>query len=214
MSTSTTLESILIRETVEDYRAKGYEVSTEASLDFFPGFIADIVARRNDETKVIEVKSRSTLAANPRIAELADILESKTGWTFELVLAGEPEREDSPEGARSFDRAQIEERIQEARTALDAGLNGAAFMLAWSACEAAIRELVAAEGVSGEGITSASYILNQAHYLGVLTSEQYRQLLNFQKSRNAVVHGFSHHVSAETVMSLIETTQKAIVSDE
>ena len=214
MSASTILESILIRETAEEYRTKGYEVSTGAPLEFFHGYIADIVARRNDETRVIEVKSRSTLAANPRIAELAGVLESKKGWTFELVLAGEPERRDSPEGARLIDRTEIEERIQEALTALDAGLNGGAFMLAWSACEAATRELVVREGVSAEGITSANYALDQARYLGVLSGDQYRQLMDFQKHRNAVVHGFSNDVSAEMVLNLIETTRQIIASDE
>lgn len=202
------VEVILKRETAQKYRAKGYEVSTEAPLDFFSGFVADVVARRGDEIRVIEVKSRSTLAADPRIGELADILDSKEGWTFELVLAGEPETRDSPDGAQTFNRAQIEERLQEARAALNAGIREGAFLLAWSACEAVMRDLVAGEGISKEEITSASYVLNQARHVGILSSEQYRQLEDLQKYRNAIVHGFGHErLDSQTVMSLVDTTQ-------
>ena len=202
------VEVMLKRETVQKYRAKGYEVSTEAPLDFFAGFVADVVARRGEETRVIEVKSRSTLAADPRIGELADILDSRDGWTFELVLAGEPETRDSPDGARTFDRVQIEERLQKAQTALNADIREGAFLLAWSACEAVMRDLVAVEGVSKEEITSASYVLSQARHLGILSSEQYRQLEDLQKYRNAIVHGFGHEqLDIDTVMSLVDTTR-------
>ena len=155
------------------------------------------------------MKSRSTLAANPRIADLADILEPMKGWTFELVLAGEPEHRDSPQGSRSLDRDQVERRIQEARTALDVGLIGAAFVLAWSACEAATIEVLTMESISKEEITPASYVLEQAHYLGALSGEQYRLLVDLQKYRNAVVHGFRHDdLGAEAVMRLIETIRQ------
>ena len=213
MNASTTLERILTHETAEEYRSRGYEISTDVPLDFLPGFIVDILAHGTDETRVIRVKSRTTLAANPRIAELADILESMKGWTFELVLAGEPEHRDSPQGSRSLDRDQVERRIQEARRALDVGLIGAAFVLGWSACEAATRELLAKEGISKEEITSASYVLEQAHYLGYLSGEQYRLLVDLQKYRNAIVHGFSHDdLGAEAVMRLIETTRQISAS--
>ena len=67
----TSSEYLLAQKTVEEYRSKGYEVSRGALLDFFPGFRADLIVRKDDEVKVIEVKSRSSLAANPKISELA-----------------------------------------------------------------------------------------------------------------------------------------------
>ena len=119
------------RKTAEEYRSKGYEVLLEAPLDFMPGFRADLLVRKGDETRVVEVKSRPSLAADPKIGELARLIESMPGWTFELVLVGEPEKVDSPEGARSFEIDGILQRIEEAERSLQAELPEAAFLLAW-----------------------------------------------------------------------------------
>ena len=86
ISNATNAEYLLALKTAQEYRSKGYDVSTEVLLDFFPNFQADLVVRKGDESKVIEVKSRSSLAADRRISELANIIESKPGWTFELIL--------------------------------------------------------------------------------------------------------------------------------
>ena len=134
---------LLTRKTAEEYRRKGYEVVLDAPLDFLPGFYADLVVRKHDEVKVIEIKSRSSLAANPRITELAQAVDSRPGWSFELLLVAEPEKLDSPEGARSFDRERVLQRLDEAEKSLASGLSEAALVLAWSACEAAARVLVA-----------------------------------------------------------------------
>ena len=79
MRNPTNAEHLLALKTAQEYRSKGYDVSTEVPLDFFPNFQADLVVRKGDESKVIEVMSRSSLAADRRISELANIIESKPG---------------------------------------------------------------------------------------------------------------------------------------
>ena len=83
-------EYLLTRQAAEEYRNQGYEVTLEAPLDFFPGFHADLLARKNNEVRVIEVKSRSSLNAVPQLAELVQIIDSKPGWDFELLLVVVP----------------------------------------------------------------------------------------------------------------------------
>ncbi len=208
---ATSAEYLLARRTAEEYRSKGYEVSVEAPLDFMPGFHADLIVRKDNEVKVIEVKSRSSLAASPEIIELARTIDSKPGWTFELLLVAEPEKLDSPEGARLFERENILRRIEEAEKALGSGLSEAALLLAWSACEAAIRVLIAAQGVSSTGITTAGYVLDQAIFQGVISRDEYHNLTSIQEYRNAIVHGFSHNdFSDELVSDLIEAVRRMI----
>ena len=125
---ATDSEYLLTRKTAEEYQGKGYEVLFEAPIDFMPGFTADLLVRKGDEVKVIEVKSRPSLAANPRIGELARLIESKPGWSFELLLVAEPEKLDSPEGARAFDSGRILQRVEEAERSLQAGSPEAAFL--------------------------------------------------------------------------------------
>ena len=195
---------LLTKKTAEEYRRRGYEVTLEAPLDFLPGFTADLLVRRGDEVKVIEVKSRPSLAADPRIVELARRIESKPGWTFELVLVSEPEKLDSPAGARSFGNENIAQRFEEAERALDAGLPEAAFLLAWSAHEAAIRMVFSEQGITESGITGPHFVLNQAVINGVISREEYKTLKEMLKYRNAIAHGFSlSDFRAELVVDLI-----------
>ena len=132
MEEASNAEYLLARKTAEEYRRKGYDVAIDVPLDFLPGFRADLLVRKPDEVKVIEVKSRSSLAADPGIRQLARVVDSRPGWSFELLLVAEPEKLDSPEGARSFDRGHVLQRIEEAEKALTSGLSEAALVLAWS----------------------------------------------------------------------------------
>ena len=207
----TTSEYLLTQKTAEEYRGKGYEVLMQAPLDFLPGFTADLLVRKGEEVKVIEVKTRPSLAANPKIIELARTIESKPGWTFELRLVSEPEKRDSPESACSFSSEEIVQRFEEAEKALQAGLPEAAFLLAWSAHEAAIREMIAEQGVPDRGITGSGYVLDQAVFHGVISRDDYTTLKEMLKYRSAIVHGFSlSDFRAELVVELLKTARRII----
>jgi len=202
---------LLTRKIAEDYRAKGYETDLDAVLDFMPDFHPDLVVRKGGEAKVIEVRTRGALAADRKIKELVNAIDSQPGWSFELVLVDELENLYTPPEAAPFEQESIIERLEQAEKALDAGLCEAAFMLAWSACEAAARKLLMIEGVSKEGITSASYVVNQARYLGLLSSEDYLKLRDMQGYRNAIAHGFSHDaIGKEEVLGLLDTARNVM----
>lgn len=209
METGTNAEYFLLRQKADEYRNQGYEVSLDATLDFLPGYSPDLIARKDGETKVIEVKSRSSLAANPKIRELAEIIDSKPGWSLELLLVAQPEKLEAPEGERPLEHGNILQRIEEAENLLAAGHSDAAFLLAWTACEAALRMLIREHGVPGNGITTTKHVFNQATFLGILSRGEYRHLTHVQKYRNAIVHGYSHgDVSEELITNLVENVRQ------
>ena len=202
-------EYLLAQTTAEEYRKKGYEVSREVPLDFFPDFYADLVVRKGTETKVIEVKRRSSLAADPRLRELARILDSKPGWRFELLLVGEPEKVDVPEDSYSLGEEGISQRLEDAERAVTLGLAEAGFVLAWSGLEARLRMLASAEGAPDEGITTASFALEQAACLGVISREDYGHLNDMRMCRNGIVHGVNPKgFNSEAVTELIDTVRR------
>jgi hypothetical protein len=202
-------EGLLADQTAEEYRRKGYEVLREPQLDFLPGFSPDLVVRKGDETIVVEVKARSSLAANPKIKEFAQVIRSKPGWSFDLILVAEPEKLDSPEDAQPLSSVGIVEQIEKAERALESDLPEAAFLLAWSACEAAIREKNASHGVSTKGISTASYVLNQAVSQGVISRDEYNKLTGMMRYRNAIVHGFSlNNLSDKLVKDLVKSVRR------
>ena len=188
---ATNAEILLTEKTEEEYRNKGYTVLREAPLEFMTDFVADLVARKDDETIVIEVSTRAGLALNPRIGELVETLHAKPGWSFELLLVGEPEKLESPASAQPLYGQGTLERLNQAVRALESGLAEAAFVTAWSALEAATRASIAEEVGTTSDITMSGHVLDEAVFLGIISRSDYDDLRNMMKYRNAIVHGFS-----------------------
>ena len=65
------LERKFIAKKAAEYRSRGYEVEEDCPLAFLPGFRADLVARKDGDVRVIEVKTRTSLALTPNLNELA-----------------------------------------------------------------------------------------------------------------------------------------------
>ena len=120
---------------------------------------------------MMEVATRASLALNPRINQLAQSLRDKPGWTFELLLVGEPERLAAPERVRLLGGQEICQRIADAKRALDAGFCETAFILAWTALEATIQELIAEEDTPSADVTNSGHLLDEAVFLGVISRE-------------------------------------------
>ena len=208
------LERKFIDKMAAKYRSRGYEVEEDCPLDFLPGFRADLVASKAGDVRVIEVKSRTSLAATPKLNELAEILYGKPGWSYDLLLVGEPEKLESPEGAQPFAEEEIRQRLAEAETVLEHGSGEAAFLLAWSAWEAATRTLIEAEGISITRVTTAAYILDMAVMHGIISREDYDYLTDMMKLRNAIAHGFDvNGFSDEKVKELIIVVKRLLDSE-
>lgn len=203
-----------IEKKAAEYRSRGYEVEEDCPLEFLPGFRADMVVHKDGESKVIEIRPRIISASSSQMTELAEILYDKPGWSYELLLVGEPEKLDSPEGAQSFAREEILQRLDETKKALKHGMSEAAFLLVWSAFEAATRELIAAEGVSIARVTKTGHVLDQAIYHGVISREDYEFLADMRKYRNAIAHGFEvNGFKDEKVRELIDFVLRLLDSE-
>jgi hypothetical protein len=200
----------------EEYRRKGYEVIEEPSAEQLPEFLSgyhpDLLARRGDEAVVVEVKSRSSLAKDSRIRELARLLQTKPNWNFELVVVGEGESFSTPEGTRPFTRDETLRVVEAAEGLLESGLSEAAFLLAWSASEAAVRLLTEEEGIVLDRLNPL-HILKQAVTNGVISRDDYNLLTDVMKYRNALVHGFkTTDFGPALVSKLIGVTRRLLHS--
>src|SRR5882724_2717319 len=87
-------EAQRVRELVEDYRRRGYEVTLRPSILTMPGvpifpsgYEPDLVAKRGDECVVVEVRSGETLGQSPAVTAIAQAVMLQPGWTFELAIA-------------------------------------------------------------------------------------------------------------------------------
>ena len=111
METATSRERQRAQAIAEEYRSRGYEVINQPSPEQLPEFLAGhhpaMLVQKGDEAIIVEVKSRSSLTKDPRIRELARLVQAEPHWHFELVLVGEEEQLRAPEGTRPFERDDI-----------------------------------------------------------------------------------------------------------
>jgi hypothetical protein len=177
-----------VEQIAQEYKDKGYEVLIEPEGLQLPGSLAgfrpDLVARRNDEVVVVEVKSRAFLS-DPRLQELAEAVRRQPGWRFELVLL---RPEPGPPGTKEWNAEDVAHNLRQVSTLLRSGHQEAALLLAWSATEATLRLLANKERLELER-EDAPYLLKLLATRAVITREQHDLLSEVLELRNAVAHG-------------------------
>jgi len=175
-----------VRRLAQEYRDNGFTVDVDPPRSKLPvelQFSPDIVATRNTEKVLVEVKVAEGTADRNRWAELAAAAEHH-GWLFRLVVIGA--------GESKFDYVnlpanEIADRLAKAEelyaTAPEAGL-----LLAWAAFEAAGRRALLLEKVRERDPNGAALIKHLVH-MGLLDSSDLKPLLESWRRRNAITHG-------------------------
>ena len=166
------------------YEADGYTVRFKEQLPPpFQGFVADAVARRNDEIVVVEVRSADMSdQRRTRLSRLAEIVAAEDGWRVDIVTY-EPE---APPGVP--ERADIFRRVAEARRVADVSPD-AAVVLIWSAIEGALLRRSRARGLLEARAGSPRALIRNLNINGLLSDNQTAELDGFAKLRDEVAHG-------------------------
>jgi hypothetical protein len=82
------LHDIAIDQLVADYQAKGYQVTKEEKVGEYS---ADLVAKREGEVVVVEVKTeKMTAQKRKQVAEIGDYVRSQKNYKFLVVVATPP----------------------------------------------------------------------------------------------------------------------------
>ena len=186
-------EHTVLLSTASEYRRKGYEVAIEAPVGFLPGVRADLIATKQDDKRVIEVKTRSSLRTDPSAERLACAVEAEPGWSFDPVLVPEHVGVDTPENVDPLALDDIRHRLIDAESLFSGSQPEAAVLLAWSGCEAAVRRLLAKEaGGPSKAVSHVRHLLSEATMHGAISRQEHSRLKELASLRNAVIHGFCH----------------------
>lgn len=187
------LEHQKVQEIAAQYRQGNYEVIAEPAPeqlpDFLKGFHPDLLVRIGDYSKVIEVKSRASLAKAPSGIGLASALADKPNWGHELFLVGRAERLHLANDSLAFDREAVLQNLAKSKSLLDSGLPQESLLISWAALEATVRLRNQLAGIPPDFITAPA-LLSLAVYHGALSGQDYQSLLDIMERRNAVAHGF------------------------
>jgi hypothetical protein len=210
-----TLERDTVRQYADWYREQGYEVALEPPArelpEFLRAFAPDLVARRDGENIVVEIKTSSP-ASFERIQHLSRALEHRAGWILQVVYADLPDPEWEPPsqlpGALGL-MARLEGlRLPDG----DADEALKQYLLLWSIVEGAARHRLAAHKVvPPTGRISSSALIKLLLTEGIIEENDYAVLRRGLAARNAIAHGFLNQpVDAELFAELRKRARRLL----
>jgi hypothetical protein len=173
------------------YEARGFTFDRRphrADLpDFFEGYVPDALARKDRETVVIEVKSRTPdPAIAAQVGKIAERIRQQPGYRFELVVADVT----SPSsGNLGSDDKVLSGRLRTARDLLASGDQESALLVAWSALEGAVRARLGADSRSLQKALTSRSLVSALVSFGLIEEEDEPALTSLADKRNRIAHG-------------------------
>jgi hypothetical protein len=182
----------VIRQYADWYSQQGYQVSVEPSPRELPKFLRtlapDLIARRDGENIVVEIKTSSP-ASFEQVQQLARALEHRAGWKLQVVYADLVD----PEWGPPLELPEISELLTHLATVgrVDEGDHSSPqFLLLWSIIEAAARHRLSSLKIPPTRRISSSALLKMLLTEGIVEDDDYAVLRRGLAVRNAIAHGF------------------------
>lgn len=186
-----------LHEVAAEYRNNGYKVVISPAGSDLPPFLRDVevdlLARGKKENVVVQVRSRKSLSHSTGLTQLAERLEGKDGWRFELIVAATPQEageEIRAAGTKPLRVEDIQDRLAEASALQQNGHDEAAFLLAWTAAEAALRATLAPAGIAAVERPTPAGLVKTLYSYGVIDDADYDLLQRCADLRATIAHGF------------------------
>jgi hypothetical protein len=181
-----------IKQYADWYSQQGYQVSVEPSPRELPEFLRtlapDMIARRDGENIVVEIKTSSP-ASFEQVQRLARALEHRAGWKLQVVYAdlADPEWTPPPELP---DISDLLARLTSVGSADDGDHGAPQFLLLWSIIEGAARHRLSSLKIPPTRRISSSALLKMLLTEGIIEEDNYAVLRHGLAVRNAIAHGF------------------------
>ncbi len=195
------------------YEEEGFSVTIrpgpEQLPDFFGSYCPDALARKPGLNVAIEVKTRPTSATQRSLVEIRKLFEGHPDWQFNVAFMGSDPMQSVtiPAAAPSIVRA----RVAEVTSLAGEGHHRAAFLLAWSLLEAAMRAL---GGEMADRPKTAGTIVQTLAMDGYIGPDMERRLRALTDLRNRIVHGdLSAEPSSMDISLLVTAINETLTAD-
>lgn len=204
----------LVRQIASRYEGQGYETVLEPSKSVIPfdlgSYRPDLLARKDGENLIIEVKASRSNVAVDHLKNIAEIVASEKGWRFLLVTADDGSLNvDSDVTNKFVPISEVLQKIQEAERLASSSHPEAAFLFLWANLEAVLRIRAEMVSLPIDRLPSVS-LFKHLYSQGELSIEQYNKITRFREYRNRVAHGFQAEVSTELVEDMIHFIRELI----
>jgi len=202
-----------IREIANEYKEKGYEVYTNPRQnelpDFLIGFEPDLIARKENDNVLIEVKTRQDKSDIKQFESIINDINKREDWRFEVVFTNTKEKKINTSQLQTLSSELITERLDEINRLIQFESFEAAFLLSWSTLEAVLREKLINENKSSLDKTTLS-IIKTMFSIGLLNQNDYKTLQIANKLRNTVIHGFQQKIDNKSVVDILQIINNLI----
>lgn len=197
-----------INEIAKDYKSKGYLVNIEPESSKLPNFIKnfrpDIIALSDLDNVVIEVKSSDSKIDFKSLEELANIVNSKENWRFELVFTNPKNRLSIEKELNVIDLEKIKNRIVECEYLISNDYFDSSFLLAWATLEAAIKIKLTSLNEHDVDVNKPPlHLIKNLFSYGVINQSLLRKIEVLNQKRNALIHGFEAEITKEFILNII-----------
>lgn len=210
---STNSESANLTELARNYEAKGFTVKVLPAPGDIPfdlgGYQADLLAEKDDQHLLIEVKRAGTPLSVDRLQSLAETIRQQPGWQLLLVPATEGPGQSLRTTSQLASWPATTERARRASALLASGETEAAFLMLWVTLEALLRRHAEQIALPVDR-QPTSALLNYLYSQGELTFEQFQLALKAQQVRNQLVHGFEATEVPAVTQSLHELVSELL----
>lgn len=196
-----------VRSTVRNLQEKGYSVTIEPDPSVIPfdlhSYRPDILATRNNENLIIEIKTRGVSRSIERYKEIADIIGSHDNWHFMLSTV---DAEDVDQANHSLLESQIDQGvINQMLNRLDGLLAGENYDLVlpylWLLYISAMRLAGQKAGIPIDATSDLS-VLNYMYSLGEISGDELDWARHFLQMRNEAMHSLKFNVSRNDLKSI------------
>jgi uncharacterized protein YutE (UPF0331/DUF86 family) len=192
-----------------EYEGRGYSfhIHPDNVPKFLGSYRPDAIATSPKESIVIEVKARRQASNEPRLSEIARLMEKQPGWKLKIYYrAGTtPRLYDTP--AKEI----VIEQSAEAERLFSSGHPRAAFVMAWAALEAAARAV--SSDRERARVMMPRELVEWLSYGGHIPPSASRQLRDLITVRNAIVHGASEVIVERGDFTFLQSILQSLINE-
>ncbi len=213
-NTTNTLHEKKIKSTAQELSENGYKVVVDPSnldLPFDLGsYRPDLIATKNNEGIVLEVKTSLNRLSVDRFQDIAERIASHHGWRFLLVTLDDAHERVLPSDENELPSwEELDSRLSKLNTLVQESFLEPALLFFWSILEAALRKRAMIQHIPIERFPAIK-LVNHSYSSGEISISEFDLFKSCLELRNKIAHGMLTSIDPEVVNSANSAIHKLV----
>jgi len=205
---------IAINTISEELEENGYTVVIAPDPSMIPfdlqNYLPDILATKDRENLIVEVKLRSTPRTIERYKQISETVSKQKNWRFMLTTVDDRYQGEEHVIKTDFDITALPKILDKINRLFETESYVLALPYLWSVYISGMRTLGHKHGVLIDVTTDRS-VLNYMYSLGEISNEEFDKSFFFLDLRNRLVHTFDLQITKEQAIEMQDYVKKKLV---